>query len=62
MDIASTNQEHNLQTQVQLFVSSWILKNPELKFNLHLLLPFKKLFRISTSIEWKIGVSTTYHG
>ena len=31
MDIASTNQEHNLQTQVQLFVSSWILKNHELQ-------------------------------
>ena len=31
MDIASTNQEHNLQTQVQLMLSSWILENLELQ-------------------------------
>ena len=31
MDIASTNQEHNLQTQVQLVLSSWIMRNLELQ-------------------------------
>jgi len=31
VDIASTNQEHNLQTQVQLMLSSWILENLELQ-------------------------------
>ena len=31
MDIASTNQERNLQTQVQLMLSSWILENLELQ-------------------------------